>query len=403
MSNIIDEAEFKLQKYRVKYYDKQVYICFGMIAFFISKISKKLLTNNLFTKRKTNNTEIRLGFYLWGGLGDALINLNYLYYIKEYLKEENITIDLYFEKEIFNKILSETCIFDNCYIGKNFDLNNYDAFISILTYPKILKFNKELVNNKSEKLFTLLNTYENFNKENYKVLCFEPYLIPLGEKIALSKNKKRIQQADIDEILKIEENFKLPIKIGDIDSTLAKYNLKGKQFITFCRATGANSATHPKMWPIEYYNVLVKLLKEKYPNLILVQIGDANQTYEIINNIDLNLVGKTNFEELKCLLKSSILHVDGEGGLVHLRKAINGNESIVLFGPTSLEFYGYSSNVNIKAENICSIDCQWVSNDWDKLCIKTKSNYNPCLHSILPEFVFKKICNELGNIEVLND
>lgn len=40
-------------------------------------------------------------------------------------------------------------------------------------------------------------------------------------------------------------------------------------------------------------------------------------------------------EKLKVILKHAKLHIDSEGGLVHLRHAIKGGPSVVLFGPTS--------------------------------------------------------------------
>ena len=123
---------------------------------------------------------------------------------------------------------------------------------------------------------------------------------------------------------------------------------------------------------------------------IIVQIGD-DKTPELLNSVDINLVGRTNLEELKVILKASKLHIDSEGGLVHMRKALNGGGSVVLFGPTSKEFFGYSSNINIKAEGACTSDCQWLSDKWDSLCIKTMSNNNVCMKAIEPNKVFEQI------------
>jgi ADP-heptose:LPS heptosyltransferase len=98
--------------------------------------------------------------------------------------------------------------------------------------------------------------------------------------------------------------------------------------------------------------------------------------------IDINLVGKTDMERVKMLLKNSLVHIDGEGGFTHLRRALNGGKSIVFFGATSREFFGYKGNENLKG-NGCDHPCEWLTKDWLNHCPRGYIE-PPCMTSITP-------------------
>lgn len=385
----------KTRKYAARYSDKLALVCLKFIVFFISKFLKIIFNQKI--KIKKSHNYIKIGIYMSGGLGDALINLNYLYKFREYIGYKDINIDVYFEKPIFAKFVRENDFINKYYIGRIYNIDDYDVFFRIFRYPCLYKFNREFVKNKSKKLYDLLEKYAEFKKEHGKVVLQEPWYDSIGKDIALANNHIRLQQPDIDNVLKITENYELPIEISNIDKTLRKFSLDGKKFITLNRGVGNKLEQSPKLWPLENYNLLIKLLKESYPNYTLVQLGDTASTFGIMQGIDLNLVGQTSFDELVVLLKTADLHIDCEGGLVHLRKALNAPPSVVLFGPTSLEFFGYPTNINIKAENVCKIACEWVSTAWETTCIKTNSAKNPCMHAIRPEMVMSRIKEVLSD------
>jgi ADP-heptose:LPS heptosyltransferase len=81
-------------------------------------------------------------------------------------------------------------------------------------------------------------------------------------------------------------------------------------------------------------------------------------------------------------------HIDGECGMVHLRHFLSAKPSIVLFGPTKKDFYGYPENINISS-NMC-IGCEWIHERWRTQCLKTGDNAM-CLQTIQPSFVIEKI------------
>lgn len=77
----------------------------------------------------------------------------------------------------------------------------------------------------------------------------------------------------------------------------------------------------------------------------VIQLGGPGDGY-IPGAMDLR--GKTTIAEAAAILRNAVLHLDTEGGLVHLARAV-GTKSLVLFGPTPIEFYGYDDNINIRA------------------------------------------------------
>ncbi len=97
--------------------------------------------------------------------------------------------------------------------------------------------------------------------------------------------------------------------------------------------------------------------------LKVVQLGEAHET--LVDGVDIDLRGKTSLIETAFVLKMASVHVDTEGGLVHLARAMN-TRSVVAFGPTPVGFFGYPQNDNI-APPICG-NCWWTSNRWATQC-----------------------------------
>ncbi len=136
-----------------------------------------------------------------------------------------------------------------------------------------------------------------------------------------------------------------------------------------------------KCYPDEYWQKLVYLLKERFPGLGIIQLGGGNGC--AVSGTDENLSGKTTLSECAGILKHSLLHLDIEGGLVHLCASL-GVRSAVLFGPTSPEYFSYPDNLNFR-DSACS-ECWWVTERWMEACPKQNSR-NECMWSLPPERV----------------
>jgi hypothetical protein len=98
-----------------------------------------------------------------------------------------------------------------------------------------------------------------------------------------------------------------------------------------------------KNWFIDRWTKILEFLRSA--GYEVIQLGVPDDGY-IPGAIDLR--GRTTLTEAAAILRNAVLHLDTEGGLVHLARAM-GTKSLVLFGPTPIEFYGYNDNINIRA------------------------------------------------------
>lgn len=148
---------------------------------------------------------------------------------------------------------------------------------------------------------------------------------------------------------------------------------------------------HTKMWPYEYHTELNRLLKARFPQIELIQLGADDVT--CIPGADRYILGE-NLEVTKYILKNSLFHFDCEGGLVHMATQL-GTKCFVVFGPTPVGFFGYDRNVNI-APKVCG-ECCGLTKDWFTHCYKYEKA--ECMYSISPEYVFsllEKYLQDLG-------
>jgi len=96
-------------------------------------------------------------------------------------------------------------------------------------------------------------------------------------------------------------------------------------------------------------------------------------------------------EVTKWVLRQSMLHIDCEGGLVHLATQLS-TKCAVIFGPTPPTFYGYEQNINILPEK-CG-NCMGVHDEWSTVCFKGQAQPE-CMYSTTAEKVLKEVSNLL--------
>ena len=102
---------------------------------------------------------------------------------------------------------------------------------------------------------------------------------------------------------------------------------------------------------------------------------------------------------MKYIMRDSLLHIDDEGGLVHMGTAL-GTMCIVLFGPTPMDVLGYPQNINI-CSYVCP-GCFSFIDGWNSYCFRG-GNAPDCMYSISPEIVMKKIVEFLDAKEKNGD
>ena len=125
------------------------------------------------------------------------------------------------------------------------------------------------------------------------------------------------------------------------------------------------------------------MFHQAYPDIKVVQVGAKG--FSRIEGCDTYALGY-DLEVAKYVLKDSLLHIDCEGGLVHLATQL-GTKCVVLFGQTPIKFYAYPDNINLSAG--CCHNCYWLTNDFTT-CYRGQSEPE-CMRAITPEMVMEAV------------
>ena len=385
-NQFIENLKDKIENYKKRYPNKNKIPILKLIFF---------LFNSLFQKRSAKKyieeTIVdKIAFLVHGGLGDHLIAANYIYIFLKKINIKSNEIHIYsdrtYAKFIFNALTKN--IFNGTSPHERFSL-----LISLTRFPNILSLNIEKSYHKGNS--KLLNWIQNqiIFKDMYPKYFFSSECDGESALFCVNKGKKRINQPDITNEFNLTDEY-LYQGIPTNKNILAKYNLEKNKYITIHRGVDSiMTKDSNKLWPQSHYNELIPKLKNIFPDHKIIQLGLSHARCEPMMNIDINLVEKTNLADIAALLKNSFLHIDCEGGLVHLRHALNGGVSVVFFGPTAPEFFGYSENINIR-NNCCPNPCEWMSKKWQEICIRDTQKHI-CMTSIMPDEVIKTILNKI--------
>lgn len=172
--------------------------------------------------------------------------------------------------------------------------------------------------------------------------------------------------------------------------------LVGKKYITL--NTGLNmeylNKGNTRAWPFENWAELSLKIKEKHPYLQIVQVGISLRDEDAIP-ADIHMNGRTTLEQINILLKNALIHVDYDGGLVHVRHTTRG-KSLVLMGPSAAENHRYEENRYIHTK-VCH-PCEWIRQDWLSVCQKGQG-VPPCMESITVEMVMDEIDRLLEEVK----
>lgn len=186
-----------------------------------------------------------------------------------------------------------------------------------------------------------------------------------------------------------DKKVNIPLDDG-AEKEFRELGLSGYGYLTINCGNGdcADDSMVAKSWPAACYEELTGLVKRNFPHIRIVQLGGKGAVR--IKGCDLYMFGR-DFTLVEHILKNALLHIDIEGGLVHIASQL-GTKCIVLFGPTVEEYYGYENNINIRAGN-CR-DCWGLYEDMNK-CARGMTQPE-CMYAITPEMVCGEVEKELG-------
>ncbi len=372
-SYIINYLYNKLARYSMKYTSPFSIIMHLIFCMFNSKFIEPFVNN-----RKEKSNYLNILFILEGGLGDLIINLNYVYHFYKTFTDINICISAY-NTHIINVLTPSFKI-----ISKKYNPKEYDIIISLMRCPIIHKCNVYRAEKINSQILDFISKYIEFQNKYNIFLSIVAYQDTITNNI-YATNIKRYHQCDLLDFFKISEDFILPCNVGELELIQTKFNIKNK-FITVNREVGHEGLVEStKLLPLQKFRYLINKIKKEFPSYQIIEVGTGKG--EKIGNTDLDLTKKTSLEEIKILMKYATLHIDNEGGLVHLRHLVKGGKSVVFFGPTSKDIYGYSENENIVSK-ACPINCELYSKKWQYQCLL---GGHKCMENIDMDQVFNRI------------
>ena len=388
MEDYLQKLNYKIDRYKSKYARSPKKAALKLAFWNLCYWFKSLGHKPKISKRTSDTKALRLCFRIFGGLGDTIIAYNYIQNLSRYL-------DMSLDIAIVGKNARLNYLFSEYTILREFTCNeDFDIVISLVRFPRI-----EYMNNQRqfpEKWLTLSKTYNDFYEHNSKLFNNCPENDGVGNCIAEIMGKRRFQQPDIGNILNLDltNEIRLSVSVNE-KQILQKFGLEKRKFVTInrdCEGFEANFEC-TKMWPLENYEAYIESLKQRFPKVCFVQVGVKCKR---IQSVDLDLIGRTSLEELKVILKHAVVHIGNEGGLIHMRHFLGAGPSIVLFGPTSANVYGYPENLNLR-KTTCPHCCEWLNNQWLSYCIKSQSSHSVCMRQLTPKFVFEKSVPLLEN------
>ena len=247
-------------------------------------------------------------FVSLSNIGDAVMTLPTLIYLKK--KHPSAQFDLICDArsvEIFQFFPSINKIYIR---DKKGGISYQFRFIR-----KIRQTNYDLaVDLKTDFLLWFLRAKRKIHKANNKSLhSVEKHFI------SICSNLKKIPDPKIYIPTKLQNNIK---KIFPAN--------QGK---TIALALGANS--NHKVWPTENYVCLLKLLKLKFENIILIgsknEMDKAQLFKKLYTKKVYDFCGKLTLLETASIIKKSDFFIGNDSGLGHIASAVN-TQSFIIFG-----------------------------------------------------------------------
>ncbi len=342
--------------------------------------------------------DLRIAVIFYGGLGDYIIGKNWLYHLEEKLGISVAKIDAYFSA---NMMEGAHAIFDGCNLIKCIeevdtqrpelvDQNEYDVVIAFSIIPVIRYMDDRKVYKSDYGVYQYLEKIRRFGFEYFHRGFFANpnYYRDVSKLFSMFPKKKYHELYDVTDEMKAPGDYLFAMRINiDEAEYLKQLELEKFGYITINTGVNAEYTRKPstRVWPIQKWCRLIELLRDTFPaELKIVRMG-LDISGKIKTAADVELSGKTSVEQAKVLLKNALVHVDYEGGLVHLRHVLCRKPSVVLHGPTSVDRYGYPENVAVRTGD-CPKACEWSARDWLTICHNDRAPYI-CMDSVTPEYV----------------
>lgn len=342
-----------------------------------------------------DNDKITIAVSMTGGIGDAIIAKKFICELAAQA-DYDCQIDIYTEKHIVDFV---TVLYQDVSWTMNvYSCQEQNIIVDTCAYDLVIR---------PGYVFAILHRNDNaLRKKHYSFAILVEKMVnylhnegllwshPVDNGVQFARAKRRGENA----YTIYSFGGLLPIK--DRRVSIPLLSEKGKEYMAFFKRKKISSPfitinyggsmkaenNFSKIWPLEYFCRLTVMIKNKYPNLKIVQLGRKDTPP--IDRADLFLAGM-DIEFIKYVLRDSLLHIDSESGLVHIASQLE-TPCLVAFGPTPIHFFGYPHNINVTAGN-CH-DCCYLDNDFTK-CIRGMKRAE-CMHALTPDILFDKFVEQ---------
>lgn len=334
---------------------------------------------------------LHIAFCPTGGLGDYIISAKVLEEIQGICA---CRLDVFCEKEVFGRTVysSRKDVFLRAYKDFEKSRGSYDLALLVEHFVHVKNYDRKRLSGLSPRLY---------QKVSYIVDNWDWLYVDIPENYWRERIQfERCRTLGLDRWTELRMGKAFEIADKKVFIPMDRFGMEEweksgyaeKTYITMNYGADVMRAGFKqlKMWPKAYFAELVKMLHQEFPNMKAVQLGSSDA--ECVEGCDKYVFGKS-MEQTKWILKNSLVHIDCEGGLVHLATQL-GTKCVVIFGPTPVHIYGYAENINLWNKK-CS-NCMGLHNNWAYQCYRGQEA-SECMASITPETVFQylgKICRE---------
>lgn len=350
------------------------------------------IEDELISQNGKKDDILYISFYPTGGFGDYIISSKLLDEISQIVP---CKIDVYCENVTFGKAVYEGREKVEIFPINTFysQMWKYDLALKVEHFIHIEKQNANKIAKINPIFMDKLNKLGHGYRTYYPDVEQQWFRENIHFRRCEIKGINRWTELSHEGIFKIEDQkIWIPMR-EEYKKRLQELGLNEKKYITLNRGADSmgRSKMQTKVWPLEHYNDFVVLFKNQYPDIEIVQVGASGNAK--IRGVDKYILGES-LEVTKWILKGSILHLDCEGGLVHLATQLD-TKCAVVFGPTPKHFYEYPQNINMVYEG-CN-NCMGTHPEWAFECYKGLSEPE-CMYKVTPEIVMKNIKSYMDSI-----
>lgn len=350
----------------------------------------KTAVKRLFYPHREPKTDVlRVLVHIKGGIGDVAMTRVFIKKLRETLPQAEISF-CFDSKAVADMIFSDGLI--NRFQDRRYRPEDYDLVISGCHFLMFDYYDRARIEKLAPDFIAALERGLDVQSYFKDFALYTPYLDGTLAQIAVAHGGSRVQNLGWFTGLEVGQNDRAEINLSaeKARETLEKLGLSGLKYITIHDGINTNTDTslgHPtRCWPRENWREFVRLFKDSFPDIKVVQLGGSKS--QIFDFANISLVGKTAVADLPYILDNALLHVDGESGMVQLAN-LTSTKSVVLFGPTLESYFGYARNVNISAP-ICG-GCMNISKNWMTTCLLGYPPAEQCLAVITPQTVFEHV------------